>query len=235
MTKRSTVNQKYEYKNGNFYIEVGNIKHFFIKNRGTRYLNGPQHLGTKLALDYGIANLKLKKGDLIVDVGANVGDFSLYLQKFSGLEYVGFEPSPEEFKLLLKNLPPNYKAQNLVISNKNGMCKFYISSNGADSSLFAPKKVESTIQIESKRLDSIFYSIKLLKIDAEGAEFEVIQGAEKILKRIEYIAVDLGFEKGLNLETPCPEVVNYLMERNFKLISFTPRSCFVFANLKYRR
>jgi tRNA U34 2-thiouridine synthase MnmA/TrmU len=47
------------------------------------------------------------------------------------------------------------------------------------------------------------------------------------------IAVDLGFEKGINHETTCPDVINYLLGNNFKILNFTPRGCFLLQNNRY--
>jgi len=225
---------RYFYSNGYYYIKEGKKNFYFIQSRATRYALGLNNLANKLAVDYGIRDLKFARGHLVVDVGANVGEFALYIQKFPGVKYVGIEPSPLEFKLLVKNLPTNYKAKNMALSDSNGISQFYLSSNSADSSLFLPDVVEGKIFVHTVRLDKLFSEIYLLKIDAEGAEYEVIKGAEKILKKISYIAVDLGFEKGPRHESSCPEVVNLLLSKGFKMTKFTPRNCFVFSNSRIK-
>ena len=76
--------------------------------------------------------------------------------------------------------------------------------------------------------------MKLLKLEAEGAEPEVIKGALNLLKNIEYIAADLGPERGLKQESTLKEVVNILLENNFKIVDFKyPRICLLFRNKKF--
>ena len=62
--------------------------------------------------------------------------------------------------------------------------------------------------------------IKLLKLEAEGAEPEIVQGIGEKLDLIEYISADLGFER--NRESTFAPVTNYLLERNFEVINIYP-------------
>ena len=73
--------------------------------------------------------------------------------------------------------------------------------------------------------------IKFLKLEAEGAEPEILLGAKQILHKINYIAVDVGAERGLKYETTLVETVNYLKNNNFELIKLgTPRLMCLFKN-----
>ncbi|MEK9614503.1 MAG: hypothetical protein VW080_11350, partial [Flavobacteriaceae bacterium] len=73
--------------------------------------------------------------------------------------------------------------------------------------------------------------IKLIKLEAEGFEPEIIEGLRKNLKNVEYISADLGFERGVNQETTAPKVINYLLKNGFKLLAFgESRNTFLFKN-----
>jgi FkbM family methyltransferase len=233
MTKTSALDIQYRFDGRNYFVEDEFQTHFFIKERAKRYSGGLKKLGDRLAKSYGVEEILLNPHDIVVDVGANVGDFAIYLRKFKDIEYFGFEPSPQEFELLSRNLSINFKTFNKVVSDTDSQIKFYVSTANADSSIYMPEIVDEEIFLESVRLDSLFTHITLLKIDAEGAEVEVIKGAEKILEDIKFIAVDLGFEKGINHETTCPDVINYLLGNNFKILNFTPRGCFLLQNNRY--
>ena len=100
--------------------------------------------------------INFKDGDVFVDCGANVGDLKLWFKINSiNINYVGFEPSPIEFKCLKNNVKPS-KVHNVGLWKDNSELKFYISSQGADSSLIEPKKYEKAITINVCRLDSFF-------------------------------------------------------------------------------
>ena len=81
--------------------------------------------------------------------------------------------------------------------------------------------------------------IKLLKIDAEGSELNVIIGAKNLLSNIEFISVDLGFEN-YDAETKkyistLGPVVNYLFQNNFELLDTfrLTRKTYIFKNKKF--
>ena len=174
-----------------------------------------------------------KDGDLIVDCGANVGDLLMYFDiKGLKVEYIGFEPSPSEFMCLERNVSPR-RAMNLGLWYEEKELKFYVSSGGADSSFIEPPRYDSIANIPTKRLDTIVTDrrIKLLKLEAEGAEPEVIQGCDKILADIEFIAADLGEERGKEQESTMAPVINYVLSRNFEIISINAiRGSVLFRN-----
>ena len=98
--------------------------------------------------------------------------------------YIGFEPDPVSFKALKKNvLPYNYLIYNFALSNIEENRKLYLNTDGADSSLIY-FGTDNSIDVEAKTLDSFNYDkIKLLKIEAEGAELEVLKGSITLLKK----------------------------------------------------
>ena len=62
--------------------------------------------------------------------------------------------------------------------------------------------------------------IKLLKLEAEGYEPEILQGCQNNLENIEYISADLGPERGLSNQCTIVEVTNFLICKDFKTIDF---------------
>lgn len=232
MTLLANFRVIYKYSDKQYLVKDGDQTHFFLKQRGSRYLNGLRNCGEKLAKSYGIEEILISDSDLVVDVGANNGDLLLYLRKFSKFSYIGFEPSLLDFKLLERNYETS-SVYNLAVLDKKSKVNFYLSSQEADSSIHQPVNFEFQSLVNGIRLDDFLKvnsKIRILKVDAEGAELEVIMGAKKILSQIEYIAIDLGFEKGVNQETTAPEVINYLLENNFNVVNFTKRNCFLFKN-----
>ena len=73
---------------------------------------------------------------------------------------------------------------------------------------------------------------KLIKLEAEGFEPEILKGLKKHLNSVEYITIDCGFERGKNQESTIAECSNYLIKNNFKMIDFGyPRIVALFKNL----
>jgi FkbM family methyltransferase len=220
---------KFGYKNGEHYVTERGIIRYFIKSRGQLYANGLKERTLDLIESYNINKIEFHEGDLIVDVGANVGDLIHY---FPNQRYIGFEPSPEEFKALEKNKNSNCEVFNLCIAEEEKQITFYISSAGADSSIYLPLKLERIIEVQSRRLDELIDEpIKLLKIDAEGAEVEVIKGCKRLMGITQFIAIDLGFEKSVKQESTAPPVFEILYSHNFKLIAIAKNERFLFQKL----
>ena len=100
-----------------------------------------------------------------------------------------------------------------------------MSSEGADYSFVTPASpIDPILKIPARRLDDLLPNkqIKLLKLEAEGAEPEVLLGCENILTNIEYISADLGPERGPKGEMTLVPVANYLLSRGFTWLQFDP-------------
>jgi FkbM family methyltransferase len=201
------------------------------------YKRGVINRGLDLGHAYHLNRISFSPGDLIVDCGANLGDLKLYFDYINaGIEYIAFEPSKTEYVCLEKNSQPS-TCYNLGLWNCNTTLEFFQSSANGDSSFIPSQKVEDVYRIDVVRLDEIISrDVKLLKLEAEGAEPEVIMGCENLLEKIEYIAADLGPERGLGGENTVPFVVNYLLSRNFEVLHFTENRCiFLFQNTRLRK
>jgi FkbM family methyltransferase len=200
------------------------------------YQRGVVNRALDLAKAYRIDTISFVPGDVIVDCGANLGDLKLYFDYINvDVEYVGFEPSKTEFSCLQKNSHPS-ACHNLGLWNLKTTLKFFQSSAYGDSSFMPIPRFENSYEIDVVRLDeTISGKIKLLKLEAEGCEPEVIMGCEGILGNIDYIAADLGPERGAQGENTVPFVVNYLLARNFEILEFSELRCSVlFVNKKTR-
>lgn len=208
-TGRSFVNSK------RFEVET------YPQLRATNYARGIEARAVRLGSDYLLPMIEFADGDVVIDCGANVGDFKLYFRA-SGInvEYVGIEPGPGEFEVMQRNVAPS-TAHNVGLWNEDGELTFYVSSNGADSSLIEPPSYDSVTKVPIRRLDTLidFPKIKLLKIEAEGAEPEALEGSSGLFDRIEYITADLGAERGLEQTSTLVPVTNYLLENGFELVA----------------
>lgn len=222
---------------GNYYNAVDgsiilNFRHEKIGNGS--YSKGIQERAEQIGAAYVLDEVQFKSGDIVVDCGANVGDLKLYLDLIRKVEveYIGIEPSPVEYACLERNIKTS-RALNIGLWSEDNELNFYVSSRGADSSLIEPVDFDEIITIRAVRLDSvdIRLPIKLLKIEAEGCEPEVLMGCTGILPRIQYIAADLGFERGITKESTLVPVVNFLLSNNFTMrgINFN-RLCVLFEN-----
>ena len=237
-------NAKIYFKDGFYFVKNFNIRFSEKKIGVVNYLHGINNRIFYLRKSYLISELSFQDDDIIIDCGAQNGDFYLCFNK--KVIYFGIEPSPITFS----NLQHNVKNQNLV--NKAAwkttekIINFYLKDDYSDSSLIKINDFTNIIPIQTITLDEIIdeifckisdvnkKKIKLIKIDAEGAEPEVLMGLDKKLKNVHYITVDCGFERGIEKENTLAECTNYLLKNNFKIINFAQeRTTILFKNNNY--
>ncbi|MDD9870767.1 MAG: FkbM family methyltransferase [Gammaproteobacteria bacterium] len=156
-----------------------------------------------------------------------------------GVNYFALEPMDKEALCCRLNNPGKTVLQQ-ALWKENGRVQFYESTANDDSSIIEPPHHErvvniSAITLEKFAADHGIGKIKILKVETEGAEPEVLMGAEKILHRIEYIAADLGPERGLGQKTTLPMAIDFLYPRGFKLVGGygLDRRNFLFRNVNF--
>jgi FkbM family methyltransferase len=225
--------------NINYLISITEFKILRINhyNRFLRYKKNIKQrvfkVGTAYLLDK-IDFLTFKNQEInVLDCGANIGEIGIYLKlrqiKFN---YYCFEPLIIASNCLEFNVPKS-KIFNIALSNKEEEKTYYIKNDTNDSSLVKPSKYDEKINLFSKRLDTIekiksLKKIHLFKIDAEGHEPEVLQGAFDLFEKILYITVDCGKERN-GAQTDL--LVKSVLEKNFNLINLnSSRNVLLFKN-----
>lgn len=152
----------------------------------------------------------------IVDVGANVGQS---IEVFRGLGYggliVSFEPLSRAFDRMERahGLDPNWKGFQLAVGDQAGSLDLHVNPDTTTmSSVLQPRYPSSKMEIERVEvvtLDSVFDSLLadlnqprvLLKIDTEGYDLRVFEGAKQSIPKILAIQVEI-FTRSPYLETP---------------------------------
>lgn len=161
------------------------------------------------------------KDATILDIGANIGELTLALLGMGAKKVICFEPDPSALKVLQKNLAPyddQVEIQSVALSNYDGAGVFYCQSSSSDSSLIPTSKPTHSIKIDVARIDSLYdpeilRKIDVVKIDAEGGEPEILEGADQLLHHISYITIDTSPERlGVNTYEACAKI---LIKHNF--------------------
>jgi FkbM family methyltransferase len=194
-----------------------------IRNRRTEYLSGETYFVRKL-----IPRLD-KPGAIVVDVGANEGDFTqVVLTHSSHLNVFGLEPHPQTFERLQQRFRNNdrvqavncaagamtaslplYDYEDRAGSQNASLYKEYIeqtSSRKARSFTVTVRALDDLLRQERER-------ICLVKIDVEGFELQVIKGAAAILSSSSLEAVILEFnEMHVNAHTFLKDLIDRLQD-----------------------
>ncbi len=134
----------------------------------------------------------VKKGDTVIDIGANIGYYTLLFAQLVGEsgQVIAFEPDPENFALLHKNIIlnqyNNVKLLQKAVSNQNKQTYLYLcDDNKGMHRLYDSVCCRGRVEVETICLDDylpkIVKKVDFIKIDIEGAEYDALRGMEKIL------------------------------------------------------
>ena len=161
----------------------------------------------------------LNKGDIAIDIGANVGYFSTIFNLSVGEKGIvhSFEPNPEVSELLQENLKnfSSSRVHKLFVSNIDEEIR-YTSPN-----LMADKKLINTVSINSlineKRVD-------LIKIDIDGLDLHALKGCSKYLEGVKKpnIIIEIGENSEREHNIHYNEIFDYLGDLNYKPFNADP-------------
>jgi len=154
----------------------------FIKS-SSFYFEGPYELG----------EVKLRHGDFVVDVGANIGVFTVLASKIVGAsgKVLAFEPAADARTVLEKNIREN-KLTNVEIfpfalSDTDGTVEFAIPNNIGDSSGYfkdgSLKQAAEQITLDNFVKNNKIKQVDFIKADIEGMERNLIKGAAETIKK----------------------------------------------------
>jgi FkbM family methyltransferase len=158
---------------------------------------------------------------LFIDCGANIGLGSIYLkEKHPGAKIICFEPDKRVFSVLKTNIHERYGFTDVELVNK-GVWKeettLEFFSEGADGGrIKTDSDKENIVSIEVTKLSRyIDQEVDFLKIDIEGAEFEVIKEVEDKLSKVRNIFIE--YHSFANQEQNLPELLQILKKAGFRL------------------
>lgn len=176
--------------------------------------------------EYLLVKFKELKIDTFIDVGANIGYFTLLFANLNCLTY-SFEPNEYNFNILNQNIIIN-KFQNSFIfnhgiGNKDEIIKFYYNNEKSGHGSFNEniKNIQNlhiVNNIHIKKLDDVEIKGKniMIKIDVEGFEFDVLKGMDLLLKtkRIKCLCLEMSRKfYGVQVENKIINILNKYFEK----------------------
>ena len=152
--------------------------------------------------DYFKGDCVVKPGDVVVDIGANIGIFTSLAFDMGASRVLGFEPFPGNFELAKKN-NPNAEIYNLAVSNKIENIELYYTPTGcgghstikeycdANPNHFTDHFTVKTTTLNDIIEDNFLNKIDFLKVDTEGSELKIFEGlSDDNLDKISSIALE---------------------------------------------
>jgi FkbM family methyltransferase len=134
---------------------------------------------------------RLQPGDLVLDIGANIGNHTLYLASVAGCRVHAFEPNKHLCEALVQSVEFNRQSDRVVVHQvgvaaSEGMARFSHldpANLGAQSLEQVQDADEDSIQLVSLDQMQWPYPIRMIKVDVEGMESDVIKGAQQLIQR----------------------------------------------------
>jgi FkbM family methyltransferase len=172
----------------------------------------------------------LRADDLFVDVGANVGSYTLLAGGVVGAQCISLEPVPETFAHLCDNINLNgiadrVSARNVAAGEARGTLRFTAGLDTVNHVLAEDEVQENAIMVGVERLDDLLAGRKplLIKIDVEGFETKVILGAHALLSSPSLLGVIMelngsGSRYGFDEDALHARMLEY----GFKAYSYRP-------------
>jgi FkbM family methyltransferase len=160
-----------------------------------------------------LEKIGINDDDLIIDIGGNIGWYSIVLSYKSKPKVLTFEPDSFNYSLLKSNVALNKKDNiqvfNVGVSDTPGKMTLHLYKkyNQGRHSFIRQRNSVGTAEVETVQLDAFLKEkgfandrIKLIKIDIEGFEFAALSGATRSLAQTEYLMTEFspGMMKEIN-------------------------------------
>jgi FkbM family methyltransferase len=195
------------YKSEYFYLSENNLLNLGkVKDIEGSTMFIAENYGWPYAIYHEIYNLqdyylerrkKIQEGDIVVDLGANIGVFTRWAYSQGASKVISFEPDKRYFKALSMNSDPKTHLFNAAMSDKMGVIDLYESDHLGGSNIFVSNTTNAVhYPIRTYTLNYLFEAglvnhIDFLKIDIEGAEQLVFSGiSDANLMKVKNIAME---------------------------------------------
>jgi FkbM family methyltransferase len=179
-----------------------------------------------------------RQGDIVVDVGAHIGKYTIIASKRVGAngKVIAIEAHPGNYEMLNRNIKLNGLTNviplNYAVYSKETKIKLFLPAEKSNHTVYntliptRAKDGENFVEVNANTLDNLLQKngiiqeqVNWIKIDVEGAEFEVLKGATSVLSKSKDICLLIeihNIEDGKNLYRP----IILLMEKHNFMVKF---------------
>ena len=201
LQRDGNFHQSFSFYTGKYKIE--NFDHVYGILGGT--YDVAMKYGWPSAIFHEIYNLKdyyhnrkkmIHDGDIVVDVGGNIGVFTRCAYQEGASNVISFEPDRRYFELLKLNSDPRTILFNAAVSDNIGKIRIYESSHLGGTTIFDEGSEVDSYDVRSYTLDHLFETklvdkIDFLKVDIEGAEIKAFEGiSDENLRKVKTIGME---------------------------------------------
>ena len=202
-----------------------------------RRLAADEHFVREVVVDeeYVPAGYEIGERDLVVDAGGNIGSFALYAANKARLgRVVSLEPIEDNYRLLVANVAlnrfDNVSAKRAALVAHRGPARVYLSSYGSGGHSVLrdlAQQSQAFEEVQGVTLEDVFDEYQLprcdfLKLDCEGAEFEILQGLNpEVCRRVDKVVLEYHTFPDRDKYEQSRELVERLIELGFEIDRYT--------------
>jgi FkbM family methyltransferase len=226
------------------HLRLENKNPFLLKIKISKYdykaycpINKDDLINMTIREDEIIDHFRPKEKDIVVDIGAHIGRYTIISSKRIGPngKVVAIEADPANFEMLNRNVNlnklTNVTSLNYAVYSNQTKLKLYLPGKQSGFTIYNTIMVNrgkhqgKFIEVNGNTLDNLleqnkinFANINWIKIDVEGAEFEVLKGAQNVLSKSNDIAILIEIhnsQNGTNLYRP---IIEFLNRYNFRIV-----------------
>jgi FkbM family methyltransferase len=226
------------------HLRLENKNPFLLKIKISKYdykaycpINKDDLINMTIREDEIIDHFRPKEKDIVVDIGAHIGRYTIISSKRIGPngKVVAIEADPANFEMLNRNVNlnklTNVTSLNYAVYSNQTKLKLYLPGKKSGFTIYNTIMVNrgkhqgKFIEVNGNTLDNLleqnkinFANINWIKIDVEGAEFEVLKGAQNVLSKSNDIAILIEIhnsQNGTNLYRP---IIEFLNRYNFRIV-----------------
>ncbi len=223
------------------YLKLGN--HKLLKMTVPKYnykvycpANSDDYLNVTVREEDILEHFSPKEGDVVVDIGAHIGRYTLISSKRVGPsgKVVAIEANPYNFEMLNHNINLNQLTNTLTLNcaafSKETKIRLYVTSENLDPTIYntilldrAPYK-EKFVEVDANTLDNLLQQnginaedVNWVKIDVEGAELEVLKGSTNVISKSKDIALLIEVHNVANGTNLYSSIIDLLSHYDFKI------------------
>jgi FkbM family methyltransferase len=202
----------------------------FIVRHGETGVTGNLYCCLHDFADMGYLLHVLTPDDLFVDIGANVGSYTILACAAKGAKGMCFEPVPSTFERLMDNLRINdlvgrVEARNVGLSDEEGDLAFTSEEDTTNHIVAGDEQASNVVRVKVLPLDAILEGAtpSLLKIDVEGFEMRVLAGARRVLGRegLHSVIMELN-GSGRRYGVEDSQIIKYMADFGFSTFRYDP-------------
>ena len=159
----------------------------------------------------------INEGDIVVDIGANIGFFTLFFRSIVGKKgkVISFEPEIKNYEVLKKNVEinnlENVKCYRYAIGSEKKELRLNVSEFTGQHNI----DDSGEIKVECFPLDDVVKNVNFIKIDTEGYEVQVLNGMKQLLKNKPIIVLEFYYKLLKKYNEP-REIFTILSKYNYE-------------------